>query len=148
MTEIEDRQLDPAPAPIAPAPPVLAPPPRPAPPRKPTWRERWRRRRQEGAESAPDQGMAAGMGEKLVDAAPAQAAPAPVAPHKLTWREKRWQRRRRRKVFEEVLGWILVPIILVALYWAVKGGLNAAGTSPSAVVQAIKTLISGGGAQP
>jgi len=83
--------------------------------------------------------------------APVQPAPAqPVAaqPRKLTWREKRWQRRRRRKMFEEILGWILVPIILVALYWAVKGGLNAAGTSPSAVVQAIKTLISGGGAQP
>ena len=91
------------------------------------------------------------VGEKPFDPAPAQAPPAPpspVQPHKLTWREKRWQRRRRRKLFEEILGWILVPIILVALYWAVRAGLNAAGTSPTAVFQAIKTLVSGGGAQP
>ena len=84
-----------------------------------------------------------------VEGRPLGPAPAsPPSPHKLTWREKRWQRRRRRKMAEEILGWILVPIILVALYWAVRAGLNAAGTSPSAVVQAIKTLISGGGAQP
>ena len=84
-----------------------------------------------------------------VEGRPLGPAPAsPPSPRKPTWREKRWQRRRRRKLFEEVLGWILVPIILVALYWAVKGGLNAAGTSPSAVVQAVKTLISGGAAQP
>jgi hypothetical protein len=93
--------------------------------------------------------MADDIEDRRLDPAPAQPVPAqPVQPPKLTWREKRWQRRRRRKLFEEILGWILVPIILVALYWAVKGGLNAAGTSPSAVVQAIKTLISGGGAQP
>ena len=71
-----------------------------------------------------------------LEPAPAQGAPAP----KLTWREKRWQRRRRRKVFEEVLGWILVPVILIALYWAVKAGLSALGTSPSAVIQALRTL--------
>jgi hypothetical protein len=92
--------------------------------------------------------MADDAGEKLFDAAPAQEASPPGPPRKLTWREKRRQRRRRRKMAEEILGWILVPIILVALYWAVKAGLNAAGTSPSAVVQAVKTLISGGGAQP
>jgi hypothetical protein len=80
---------------------------------------------------------------------PLEAAPAPAAPaHKLTWREKRWQRRRRRKLFEEILGWILVPIICIALYWAIKAGLNAAGTSPTAVYQAIKALVSGGSATP
>ncbi|HEX8663961.1 MAG TPA: hypothetical protein VF744_08035 [Beijerinckiaceae bacterium] len=132
---------------------VLPDPERPVPGGKrtwrETWRERWQRRRQDLAEGAPGQGVADHIEDRPLDPAPAQPAPAPPVPaQKLTWREKRWQRRRRRKLFEEVLGWILVPIILVALYWAVKGGLNAAGTSPSAVVQAIKTLISGGGAQP
>ena len=79
-----------------------------------------------------------------LEPAPAQGAPAP----KLTWREKRWQRRRRRKVFEEVLGWILVPIIIVACYWAVKAGLNAAGTSPSALIAGVRQLLTGAGAQP
>jgi hypothetical protein len=80
---------------------------------------------------------------------PLETAPAPIAPaQKLTWREKRWQRRRRRKVFEEILGWILVPIILVAGYWAVKAGLNAAGTSPSAIIAGVRQLLTGGGAQP
>jgi hypothetical protein len=80
--------------------------------------------------------------------APAQAAPAPAPARKLTWREQRWQRRRRRRMFEEILGWILVPIILIAGYWAVVGGLNAAGTSPSAIIQGIRQLMTGGGAQP
>lgn len=77
---------------------------------------------------------------------PAPAAPAPE--RKLTWREQRWQRRRRRKLFEEVLGWILVPIILVSCYWAIKAGLNALGTSPSALIAGIRQLLTGGGAQP
>jgi hypothetical protein len=81
--------------------------------------------------------------------APAPVVPAPPVPtRKLSWREKRWQRRRRRRLFEEILGWILVPVICVALYWGVRAGLNASGTSPSAVIQAIKTLVSGGGPQP
>jgi hypothetical protein len=66
--------------------------------------------------------------------------PTPPQAHKLTWREKRWERRRKRRMFEEVLGWILVPVILIALYWAVKAGLSALGTSPSAVIQALRTL--------
>jgi hypothetical protein len=88
-----------------------------------------------------------------LEPAPAEAAPAPraAAPQpvqKLTWREKRWRRRRRRRMFEEILGWILVPIILIAGYWAVVGGLNAAGTSPSALIAGIRQLMTGGGAQP
>ena len=80
---------------------------------------------------------------------PAAQAPTPAAPaQELTWREKRWQRRRRRKLFEEILGWILVPIILVACYWAVVAGLNAAGTSPSALIAGIRQLMTGAGAQP
>ena len=70
---------------------------------------------------------------------PLEPTPTPPA-HKLTWREKRWERRRKRRMFEEVLGWILVPVILIALYWAVKAGLSALGTSPSAVIQALRTL--------
>jgi hypothetical protein len=70
---------------------------------------------------------------------PLEPTPTPQA-EKLTWREKRWERRRKRRMFEEVLGWILVPVILIALYWAVKAGLSALGTSPSAVIQALRTL--------
>lgn len=41
------------------------------------------------------------------------------------WLEKRDRRRRRRKVFEEVLGWILVPAFLYLIYIGVKavGGI-------------------------
>ena len=93
--------------------------------------------------------MTSDVGERPLESEPAPATPAPPAPaRKLTWREKRWQRRRRRRLFEEILGWILVPVICVALYWSVRAGLNAAGTSPTAVIQAIKTLVSGGGPQP
>jgi hypothetical protein len=44
---------------------------------------------------------------------------------KLGWLEKRDRRRRRRKVFEEVLGWILVPAFLYLIYLGVKavGGI-------------------------
>ena len=96
--------------------------------------------------------MTSDVGERPLEPEPAPAARAPAAPpapaHKLSWPEKRWQRRRRRRLFEEILGWILVPVICVALYWGVRAGLNAAGTSPTAVIQAIKTLVSGGAPQP
>lgn len=44
---------------------------------------------------------------------------------KLGWLEKRDLRRRRRKVFEEVLGWILVPAFIYLIYLGVKaiGGI-------------------------
>ncbi len=90
--------------------------------------------------------MTSDVGERPLESEPAPAPPAPA--RTLTWRETRWQRRRRRRLFEEILGWILVPVICVALYWGVRAGLNAAGTSPTAVIQAIKTLVSGGGPQP
>jgi hypothetical protein len=48
---------------------------------------------------------------------------------KLSAKEKRWQRRRRRHVVEEIIGWILVPIILIALYFALIGGLALFGLS-------------------
>ncbi len=50
---------------------------------------------------------------------------APPAKQKLSWGEKRDRRRRRRKVFEEVMGWILVPAILYLGYLGVQavGGI-------------------------
>ncbi|KPF72801.1 hypothetical protein IP69_02785 [Bosea sp. AAP35] len=58
------------------------------------------------------------------------AEPAPeraAARHKekLSWFEKRDRRRRRRKIFEEVLGWILVPAFVYLIYLGVKavGGI-------------------------
>ena len=49
------------------------------------------------------------MAEAQAAASSATAAP---ARQKKTGREMRWERRRRRIIFEEVLGWILVPVIL------------------------------------
>ncbi|MGU3359147.1 hypothetical protein ACLBWX_02315 [Methylobacterium sp. M6A4_1b] len=53
-------------------------------------------------------------------------APAP----KLTAREQRRLRRRRRRRGEEILGWILVPVIVLGIYWGVTAGLDFLGTSP------------------
>lgn len=58
----------------------------------------------------------------------AEPAPEQVAParkEKLSWFEKRDRRRRRRKVFEEILGWILVPAFVYLIYLGVKavGGI-------------------------
>ena len=62
-----------------------------------------------------------------------------------SWREKRWERRRRRRFSEEVLGWVLVPTILIAGFWAAKAGLNALGTSPTQLVQGIRAAVSASG---
>lgn len=70
------------------------------------------------------------------------AGPLPSAKAKKSWREQRWERRRRRRAVEEMLGWILVPVILVAGYWSLRAGLNALGTSPTALVQQVKAVIS------
>ena len=53
------------------------------------------------------------------------AARARPAREKLGWFEKRQRRRRRRIIFEEVLGWILVPAIIYVAYWAIQsvGGI-------------------------
>jgi hypothetical protein len=47
------------------------------------------------------------------------------AREKLGWFEKRQRRRRRRIIFEEVLGWILVPAIIYLVYWVIQssGGI-------------------------
>ena len=75
----------------------------------------------------------------------ADAEPTPAQKReraKVSWREQRWERRRKRRFAEEVLGWILVPIIVLSGYWAVKSGLTALGTSPSALIQNVKSAIS------
>ena len=78
-----------------------------------------------------------------------QAGPLPKATHsyrvRKSWRERRWERRRRRRFTEEVLGWVLVPVILVTGFWAVKAGLNALGTSPTQLIQGIRTAVSASG---
>jgi hypothetical protein len=63
-------------------------------------------------------------------------------PAKQSWREKRHQRRRRRVWFEEILGWILVPVILFGCYWLLDLTLNALGTSPQAIMEGIDAIIS------
>jgi hypothetical protein len=54
-----------------------------------------------------------------------QAVINPPAKEKLSWGEKRDKRRRRRKVFEEVLGWLIVPALLYGAYLLIEafGGI-------------------------
>ena len=73
---------------------------------------------------------------------PLEASRTLEAPAKLSWREKRYLRRRRRVWFEEVLGWILVPVIILGCYWLLDVGLNALGTSPAAIMEGIDAIIS------
>jgi hypothetical protein len=68
-------------------------------------------------------------------------APAAAPRHRKSWREQRWERRRRRYVFEEVLGWILVPVIIIGAYWAIDAGLAAIGTSPGQIIDGIKIVL-------
>lgn len=86
---------------------------------------RARRERQAQARAAAD-----------VDTASAAQAKAP-----LTEKERRWQRRRRRIIFEEVLGWILVPIILIGGYKLVEGGLALMGIDMAALAEGFDLLM-------
>ena len=72
---------------------------------------------------------------------PLQASQTHDAPAKLSWREKRYQRRRRRVWLEEMLGWILVPVIVLGCYWFLEVGLSALGTSPAAIMEGIEAII-------
>jgi hypothetical protein len=78
------------------------------------------------------------------DLHPAPIVPPPERPAQLgrSWREKRWERRRRRIWFEEILGWILVPTILIACYLFVEMVLGALGTSPSAILNGLSSFRS------
>ena len=73
-------------------------------------------------------------------AGPLKPAGQPQKP-KRSGLEARWERRRKRRFFEEVLGWILVPVIIIACIWAVKAGLAAFGTTPSALIDGLKQAI-------
>ncbi|MER2265655.1 hypothetical protein [Methylobacterium oxalidis] len=61
----------------------------------------------------------------------AHAAPPP--PQKLTRREERRRRRRSRRRGEELLAWVLVPIICLGIYWGITAGFDFLGTSPGQV---------------
>jgi len=65
----------------------------------------------------------------------------PRYPQKLTAKERRWQRRRRRHVVEEILGWIFVPIILVALYYALIGGLALFGMTMDDLMDGLRVIL-------
>lgn len=71
---------------------------------------------------------------------PLEAAPAVVAPTKLTWRQQREVRRRRRVWLEEILGWILVPLIVFGTYWLIEIVLSGMGTSVGAIINGLSTL--------
>lgn len=73
-------------------------------------------------------------GERADEAGPAVASePARPPRKKLTWREARRKRRKARKRGEEILAWILVPVILVGLYWGVTALFDVFGTTPGTV---------------
>ena len=72
---------------------------------------------------------------------PAPPQVKPASGPRPTWREQRWERRRRRRVVEEALGWLLVPVILVGGYWLVTAVLGALGTSPGAIIDGIQAVI-------
>ena len=72
---------------------------------------------------------------------PVPSIPVEARPKK-SGRERRYERRRRRIWFEELLGWILVPVILISGYLLVEGILNALGTSPSAIFNGLGTISS------
>ena len=56
-----------------------------------------------------------------------------AAPRPLTARERRHRRRRARHRGEEILGWILVPVIVIGIVWGANAVLEAMGTSPGVV---------------
>ncbi|MDP4024582.1 hypothetical protein Q8W71_18310 [Methylobacterium sp. NEAU 140] len=57
----------------------------------------------------------------------------PAAPKPLTRREQRRRRRQRRRRGEEVLAWVLVPLICFGIYWGISAGFEVLGTSPGQV---------------
>ncbi|HSP24453.1 MAG TPA: hypothetical protein VLQ65_04700, partial [Saliniramus sp.] len=61
---------------------------------------------------------------------------------RLTAKEQRWERRRKRYVFEEILGWILVPIILVAVYFFAIWVLGLFANTPDALIEGLQMLWS------
>jgi hypothetical protein len=58
---------------------------------------------------------------------------APAQKQKPSGRELRRQRRRRRRRGEEILAWVLVPLICFGIYWSITAGFEFMGTSPGQV---------------
>ncbi|KRE03732.1 hypothetical protein ASE61_08815 [Bosea sp. Root670] len=81
--------------------------------------------------------LAAESGEVLQEAPAPAPAPARPAKEKLGWFEKRDRRRRRRKIFEEVLGWILVPALIYLIYL----GVQAVGGIPKELIDFANEII-------
>jgi hypothetical protein len=57
----------------------------------------------------------------------------PAPPKKPTAREQRRRRRQRRRRGEELLAWVLVPLICFGIYWGINAGFEFLGTSPGQV---------------
>ena len=81
------------------------------------------------------------MSSETHEIGPLRPSAVAASAYKKSWREKRWERRHRRRMAEEVLGWVLVPIIVIGGFWGLKATLNALGTSPSALIQGVKAIL-------
>jgi len=60
-----------------------------------------------------------------------------AAPKKRGWRKSYKERHRRRIWFEELLGWIFVPIILFFTYWCVVGLIGLFGKTPAELMEGL-----------
>lgn len=59
----------------------------------------------------------------------------------VAWNEARRERRRKRKRMEEILGWIIVPPLLLGL-WLAGSYLYTAFEEPiTQLVQAVQTIV-------
>lgn len=63
---------------------------------------------------------------------PVPRQPLPPKP-KLTGREARRKRRKARRRYEEILAWILVPVIVLCVWWGVNAVFDFFGTTPGTV---------------
>ena len=52
---------------------------------------------------------------------------------RLTGREARRKRRTARRRYEEMLAWVLVPVILLGIVWGITSTLDYFGTTPGQV---------------
>ena len=58
-------------------------------------------------------------------------------------RQMRRGRRRRRVWFEELMGWVFVPVILYAVYWASISLLALFGKTPQEVIEGLTQIYRG-----
>ena len=73
-----------------------------------------------------------------------QPTAAPARPKPVTRREERRRRRTRRRRGEEILAWVLVPLICLGIYWGINAGFEFMGTSPGQVwdqLMQVKTMM-------